>query len=210
MHLAEFNCVGRPYSISLALLAAALACASCGAAPAVIVESESGEGPPQESATAPETTEALIELGEFNAENDEFVLFNPCTEIPWEVYEEVGFVETFGEPHYDLGGSVSCNFKSGQSEHSEAFFVVTADEVPYQRIIDRGLMLNESPPSALPGVYTHSMGGEVVDSCTAAVHTTKGRLTLFASDRTLTDQQNELCEIAIEYLEKIHQHSAGV
>lgn len=176
------------------------------------VEASQETTDPASSATGSttETSEPLIELGEFNADNDEFVLFDPCTEIPWEVYEAVGFSNAFGDPRYDPSGSISCSFESAAPERSEALFVVTADEVPFERLTERGLLIDESPASELPGSYTHHMGGELVDSCTAAVHTTKGRLTMFVNDWTLTDNRDALCNIAVDYLEKIYQHTGGV
>lgn len=176
------------------------------------VEASQETTDPASSATGSttETSEPLIELGEFNADNDEFVLFDPCTEIPWEVYEAVGLVQTAGETIYDLGGSISCNFKSTKSAHEDALFIVTTDEVPYQRILNRGLMVDESPESELPGVYTHHMGTTKSDNCTAAVHTTKGRLTVLAYDETLVSQREKACDIAVDYLENIHQQTGGV
>lgn len=210
MHLAEFNRVRQPYSISLAMVTAALVCTSCGIPQEKQTGQDTASAVSSASGSAPETTSALITLGEFNADNDEFELFNPCTEISREVYEAVGFVEAFGEPYYDPGGSVSCSFESGHQDLGESLFVVTADEVPYQRIIEQDLLLDASPASDVPGVYTHHMGGTVADSCTAAVHTTKGRLTVFVNDWTLTDQREVLCDIAIKHLENIHNETGGV
>lgn len=210
MHLAEFNRVRQPYSISLAMVTAVLVCTSCGIPQEKQTGQDTVSAVSSASGSAPETTSALVTLGEFNADNDEFELFNPCTEISREVYEAVGFVEAFGEPYYDPGGSVSCNFKSGNPLHSNGFFMVTADKVPYQRIVERGLLLDASPVSHVPGVYTHHMGGEDANSCTSAVHTTQGRLTVLFKDRGRTDQRDELCEIAIEYLGNIHHETGGV
>lgn len=210
MHLAEFNRVRQPYSISLAMVTAVLVCTSCGIPQDVQTGQDTASAVSSASGSAPETTSALITLGEFNADNDEFELFNPCTEISREVYEAVGFVEAFGEPRYDFGGSIACSFKSDARALERAVFTVTADEVPFQRLVDRDLVIDEAPISTLPGVYTHHLGSSVVDSCVAAVHTISGRLTILISDRNLTDQRDALCEIAVQHLEKIHAKVGGV
>lgn len=208
MHLGLVDRFRQPYSLSVIIFAAALGCGACTSTAESAAEADSAEQHRAES--APETTTAIYELGEFNPDHEEFVVFDPCTEITWADLQEVGFVETIGDPQYNLGMSAACSFARGEPEYRRSMVTLTGDKVPYDRIVERGLLLDPAPESELPGVYTHHMGSEIPDSCTAAVHTNKGRFTVQFMDGELKNNHEKLCAIAIEHLEQIHEQTGGV
>ncbi|QGU07941.1 hypothetical protein COCCU_10110 [Corynebacterium occultum] len=219
MHLADLSRTRQSYSISsisliTALLLSALLCVSCGTIPVADGETDThpaaGSETEMAAETEPETTAPLIVLGEFEGESDTFDLFDPCTEIPWEVYQKVGFVERVGEPFYDLGLSSSCSLKSPAEQGRFAMVRITGDKVPYDRIVETGSLIDTTAESRLPGVYHHWLGWEENRHCAAAMHTTRGRITVNYFDRDLEGQLDALCAKANKYLEDIHEQAGGV
>lgn len=208
MHLGLVHRSRQPYSLSVIILAAAFGCGAC---TSTAGSTDQADPPASDRAeSAAETTTPIYELGEFNPDHDEFVVFDPCTEITWSDLQAVGLVETIGDPRYNLGRSASCSFTRGEPEYRRSLVTLTGDKVPYERIVERGLLLDPAPESELPGLYTHHLGSEIRDSCTAAVHTNKGRFTVQFMDGELEHNHEELCALAIAQLEQIHEQTGGV
>ncbi|MGP6172687.1 DUF3558 family protein [Corynebacterium sp. A21] len=215
MHLADLNGIRQSYSSTfishtLVVLLAALACVSCSYSAASSDQPGAGEEERQEETAAEQATTPLIELGEFDGESEDFELFDPCTEIPWEVYQAVGFVEESVDRFYDPGRSATCYFQSTAELGRPAMVGVTGDKVPYERIVEQGLLLNVHAPSRLPGVYHHWLASSLGTNCTAVVHTSRGRLAINYHDAELTGQPELLCVKANEYLENIYEQTGGV
>lgn len=219
MHLADLNRIQQSYSstfvsLTLLILLAALACVSCGYSTASTDQPGTGKaGSTVAGAVDPATlspTAPLIELGEFDGESENFELFDPCTETPWDVYQAVGFVKESLDRSYDSGRSATCVFQSAAELGRPAMVGVTGDKVPYQRIVEHGLLLDVHAPSRFPGVCHHWLTSSLGNNCTAAVHTSRGRLAVNYHDAELTGQQDLRCEKANEYLENIHEQTGGV
>ncbi len=146
----------------------------------------------------------VLELGDFDPEGD-FEVFDPCTEIPPEVLAGAGLVRSKREPFNDAGRSISCSYDP-VDQRAEGFFVITGDRVPRERVMERGLFLAEESGSRLPGLYLHHMGSGAADECSAAVHTTRGRLVVDYIELLTTRSRESLCTLAVEKLESVHHH----
>ena len=151
----------------------------------------------------PEPT-PVLELGDFDPEGD-FEVFDPCTEIPPEVLAEAGLIRRQREPFNDAGRSISCSYDP-VGRDLEGFFVITGDKVPRERVMERGLLIAEGSTPHLPGLYLHHMGSGAADECSAAVHTTRGRLVVDYIELLTTRSRETLCTLAVEKLESVHHH----
>ena len=158
---------------------------------------------PPTPAPLPEPTAALV-LGDFDPESD-FEVFDPCTEIPAAVLAEAGLGELVRRPSYDGDRSVRCSFFAVSAE-MRGYFTLTGDRVPFERIAERNLLVEDSTQSAVVGVYLHHMGAEVPDECSAAVHTKRGRFVVQYTETLTARPREELCEVAIDKLEVIFDH----
>lgn len=190
-----------PLLVSAALLAA---CSTSEDAPTDTVPTAAAAGADAPSSTVGDKGAALIELGEFNAEDEGFVLFDPCTEIPREVLDEAGFGDMVSEPSYLPTGSVLCSFWTQAEETGWEFVALVADEVPQERVRDLGFMLSEDVQTNVPGVYFHHMGDGTEKTCTAAVETTRGRWSVEFRAGQMAPERKEMCALATDYLEKIY------
>lgn len=169
----------------------------------------STDPPPAEPAVETESTEAaeeaqaepVVELGEFNAEHDEFVVFDPCTEIPRDVLDAAGLGEMVSEPFYSPMKSVTCSFRVTPQNAKLQLVTTTGDINSKLQVRDQGFMIAEEAETEIPGVYLHHMGEGTEDSCTAAVHTTRGRWTVTYIEGRPVPDRGILCERAVDYLE---------
>ena len=143
------------------------------------------------------------ELGDFDPEGD-FEVFNPCTEIPAEVRAAAGLGEPVRDTAYDGDRSVLCSYYPLDST-LDGFYTLTGDKVPAGRIEERGLLLSATAESVIPNVYLHHMGSGVPDECSAAVHTNRGRFVVHYMETLSTRSRENLCSLAIQKLETIHQ-----
>ncbi|AGF73099.1 DUF3558 domain-containing protein [Corynebacterium halotolerans] len=184
---------------------AALLLTACTPQGDVVLDDAPSAGESQvEVAETVEAAEPVVELGEFNAEHDEFVVFDPCTEIPREVLDSVGLGEMVSEPFYSPMKSVTCSYPAASQGARMELLTMAGDVVPKQRVRDLGFMISEDANSEVPGVYVHHMGEGTENACTAAIHTTKGRWTVaYTSGRPIPSRE-DLCGEAIDYLEAIY------
>ncbi|AJE33768.1 hypothetical protein B842_09595 [Corynebacterium humireducens NBRC 106098 = DSM 45392] len=143
----------------------------------------------------------VLELGDFDPAGD-FAVFDPCTEIPPEVLAGAGLGERVREPSYDGGLSARCSYFSS-AHGGRAFYTLTGDRVPVERIIERGFMVAPDADTQIPGVYLHHMGAGVPDECSAAVHTNRGRFVVQYTETLTTQSRDELCVLAIDKLENL-------
>lgn len=163
---------------------------------------------PTESTTPVATTttaaaEPALELGDFDPEGT-FTVFDPCTEIPADVLAEAGLVEGNREPYRDAGNTVSCYY-DGANPDLEGFFVVTGDRVVRAVLEERGFLLEQTSASELQGLYLHHMGSPAADECSAAVHTTRGRVVVDYVEPASETGRDAICARAVEKLEIIIQ-----
>lgn len=158
-----------------------------------------------ESTTA-DAQAPTFELGEFDPEGD-FELFDPCTEIPAEVLTEAGFGEQISEPYYDRNISVRCGYDA--VEHPNGLLAITGDRNAKSKIVERGLMIADQVESSVPGAYLHELTVGDAGHCHAAVSTTRGRFVVNYGEISPSRTQSEICEIALEKLETIHNHFGG-
>jgi hypothetical protein len=159
---------------------------------------------PPASPTAAETVAQPIELGDFDPDGD-FEVFNPCTEIPAEVRAAAGLGEPVRETAYDGDRSVRCAFYPTDTS-LRGTYALTGDKVSFNRIEERGLLLNTSAKSAIPGAYLHQMGTGAEHDCNAAVHTTRGRFIVQYNEISAESDRAARCVLALEKLEDIYHH----
>lgn len=159
---------------------------------------------PPASPTTVEPVAEPIELGDFDPEGD-FEVFNPCTEIPAEVRAEAGLGEPVRETAYDGDRSVMCTFHPTDTS-LRGFYALTGDRVPFSRIEERGLLLDPSAESTIPGVYIHHLGLGAEHDCSAAIHTTRGRFIVQYSEISAEPDRAARCVLALEKLEEIYHH----
>ncbi|WIM70264.1 DUF3558 domain-containing protein [Corynebacterium suedekumii] len=157
-----------------------------------------------ESTTA-DAQAPTFELGEFDPEGD-FELFDPCTEIPAEVLTEAGFGKQIGEMDYELPMSVMCSFTSTDAAQLRGLFTLTGDRNPQSKLIERGYMIDGSPASSVPGAYLHHLGDDFPGSCSAAMHTTRGRLIVKYGEISTERSSEEICSIALHQLEALKEN----
>lgn len=198
-----------PLLVSAALLAA---CSTSEDAPTDTVPTAAAAGADAPSSTVGDKGAALIELGEFNAEDEGFVLFDPCTEIPREVLDEAGFGDMVSEPSYLPSGITTCMFHTSDDASWDLLYM-TAGTASRQQIIDLDFMIADHTESEIPDLYLHHMGEDTENACTAAVTTKRGRWSVeFTGGRSLLGQagmdqaweREEICARATDYLEKIY------
>lgn len=190
-----------PLLVSAALLAS---CSTPDDAPPRTVTTAAAAGADAPSGTVVEEKTAVIELGEFDAEDDGFVLFDPCTEIPREVLDEAGFGDMVSDPSYLPTGSVLCSFWTQAEDTGWEFVALVADEIPQEHLMDLGFILSEDVPTNVPGVYFHHMGEDTEKTCTAAVETTRGRWSVEFKAGQMAPERKEICALATDYLETIY------
>lgn len=190
-----------PLLVSAALLAS---CSTPDDAPSRTVTTAAAAGADAPSGTVVEEKTAVIELGEFDAEDDGFVLFDPCTEIPREVLDEAGFGDMVSDPSYLPTGSVLCSFWTQAEDTGWEFVALVADEIPQEHLMDLGFILSEDVPTNVPGVYFHHMGEDTEKTCTAAVETTRGRWSVEFKAGQMAPERKEICALATDYLETIY------
>lgn len=159
------------------------------------------ETPGAESTTA-EPQAATFELGEFDPEGY-FELFDPCTEIPAEVLAEAGLGEMFGEPRADRDLSVMCSFESRDTSSLPGLITLTGDRNPKSKLVERGYMIDDNPETSVPGSYLHHLGDDFPGACSAAAHSTRGRLIVKYGEISSARSNEELCAIALGHLEEI-------
>lgn len=192
-----------PLLVSAALLAS---CSTPDDAPPRTVTTAAAAGADAPSGTVVEEKTAVIELGEFDEEDDGFVLFDPCTEIPREVLDEAGFGDMVSDPSYLPTGSVLCSFWAEPRTQDLEMLTVVSDAVEKERVRGLNFMIAEKTNSSVEEIYTHHMGEGSEGSCTSAVATTRGRLTVMFDASRADMEEQVMCDRAVSSLEIIYFH----
>lgn len=136
-----------------------------------------------------------FEVGPWDASDPNFRFFDPCAEIPAEVFAEVGLGEMEGEPFSVEGGYSTCHFLAdiggeGYSVYSVGIF---SDLVPLEKYEDIGLKILEDADDRGIGLAEElDRGGE---TCSSFMFTTRGRWGLEVSYAGLSDP-GDSCSVA--------------
>lgn len=173
---------------------------------ALLLSACSAPAPLIDAAPSIPSVPSLPVPGDFDPEG-EFTVFDPCTEIPAEIMEQVGLTDPISDPSYDGELSVRCMFV-GPDPTLSHYFTLTGDRVSREKIAEVGYLLSPTADSVLPGVYLHHMGSGVPDECAAALHTDRGRFVVLYTEILSTRGRDALCRTAVDTLETIY-HQLG-
>lgn len=116
-----------------------------------------------------------FEVGPWDASDPNFRFFDPCAEIPAEVFAEVGLGEMEGEPLSVEGSYSSCHFfkELGEDDGSGLSVIVYGDLVSEDNYEDLNIAkVMEADVEGISLVREGDMGG---DSCSTSMVTNSGR-----------------------------------
>ena len=153
--------------------------------------------PSPEPTPTPEPT-PVLELGDFDPEGD-FEVFDPCTEIPPEVLADAGWGGSRGTLLRRQHVGAVFHFEDPQTL---GVFSLVGDRNSRSKLEERGLILDANPEGGPQGMYLHAMPADIGNDCSAAVHTNRGRFVVKYGEVLTERNRAELCDIAINTLEK--------
>lgn len=116
-----------------------------------------------------------FEVGEWDVNDPDFRFFDPCTEIPAEVFAEAGLGEMTEEPMSVEGSYSTCRFFVSKSEgvFSEEYAMIYSDLVARDKYEFAGISLVEGVDSeGVEMIREDDMGGK---SCSTSMVTSRGR-----------------------------------
>ncbi|MEJ4099278.1 DUF3558 family protein [Corynebacterium mastitidis] len=143
-----------------------------------------------------------FEVGPWDVNDPNFRFFDPCAEIPAEVFAEVGLGEMEGEPFSVDGSYSTCHFLAdiggeGYSVYSVGIF---SDLVPLEKYEDIGLKILENADDRGIGLAEElDRGGE---TCSTFMLTSRGRWGLEVSYAGLDDPEDS-CSVAKNLHDKL-------
>ncbi|MCH6196808.1 DUF3558 domain-containing protein [Corynebacterium mastitidis] len=143
-----------------------------------------------------------FEVGPWDASDPNFRFFDPCAEIPAEIFAEVGLGEMEGEPLSVEGSYSNCHFfvplEGGKySGHSVGIF---ADLIPEEKYESVGLRLIEDADNR--GISLAEEQDRHGETCSSVMFTDRGRWGLEVSYGGLDASRNN-CLVAKEIHENI-------
>lgn len=199
--------------------AAATLTAACLALAGCVSLGDAQQRPSSNRPTSPPTTNAdstasdpytladyFPPLGTPNPEDPNFTKFDPCTEIPAEVFERAG-IGDMGELH-EIGDYQGCGANVGKI--AEAYIGLTVFEQGKDDIDNKLETYEMDIEKTHPEVYFLKINNDHADTCHALLDTTRGALRITVDVSSVKEIRAESCKVAAQTLTYLATNSGEI
>ncbi|QNE89507.1 DUF3558 family protein [Corynebacterium incognita] len=145
-------------------------------------------------------------LGTPNPEDPNFTKFDPCTEIPAEVFERAG-IGDIGDVQ-SIGDHRGCGVSLGSS--SEIYVFVSASSPGREAIDSRFKTFDLYFDDALPGIYYLMFRNDDFDGCNAMLDTERGSIKILIEKSNTNQLFKEKCHVAAKTLTTLATNSGEI
>ncbi|MDO5099875.1 MAG: DUF3558 family protein [Corynebacterium sp.] len=174
---------------------------------AVKNQSQSHQQPASSQVAEPKTLGEVLEAGTgtFDPNDPNFMVFDPCGDVTTKQYEEFGFVVS-DVSRITRKDFAVCTLRPNDYSNGDIGFNIATDVVAYEHVASLGLIVDQ-PLVPLPDHWYQHKLSDIDDelSCTIAVPTNRGRLTITSLGSRLTFglTPEKSCQEAVDMLQKI-------
>ncbi|MEJ5928431.1 DUF3558 domain-containing protein [Corynebacterium sp. H128] len=187
--------------LSTAIAITCFTLASCATTTADTASSSTGE---PETGGADTATIDVQTPATFDPKDPNFKLFDPCTELPDEVFKEAGLGKRsrFGnEPGADYK---ICTFQTAPDAGFFGSVSVIMNAIDFDTIQRKMHVIRGTVNANMPGVYQYREAEDQIHDCSSVAQSSGGQLEVTVTDLDKKLSSSEVCDQSLAYLQFIY------